>query len=480
MKYLCFLGNKWTKCKVELVHVARNQRIQLCIEVLCRYLHFTMNEQEMKIVLVILDGLGDTTHVINSQKGTALELSQHPTLDSISYNGAVGLMDSVSPGYPCGSDTAHLSLFGYPPFEYYNGRGAFEALGGGMPMEPGDIAFKSNFSTMYGDIVRYRRCDRHFEQEGPILCKDLDNIKIPEFPEVEVSVVYATEHRCAVRIRRNGMSDRIIGTDPIHDNLPLLKSEPLDDTKEARYTADIVNALSDTFRRTLENHPINKQRVAEGKEPANVILLRGPGMRLNVQKFNDRHKVKAFLIAPTAIIAGLGISVGLPVVKVDGATGDMDSNFDVKADAASKLLRNDDYTMGIIHMKGIDDASHDGKTDMKAKLIERADHAIQLLINQLSEIEIDKGERFMIGIVADHSTSGTWKDHSFEPVPVCFAEISKVAKSMGMNHKEWPNSMIESDKVTYFNEATACQGSLGRFCGSKLMKLMFHFANHKV
>ena len=101
---------------------------------------------------------------------------------------------------------------------------------------------------MYGDLVKYRRCDRHFEEEGPILCHDLDGIKIPEFPEVDVCIVYATEHRCAVRIRAPGMSDQITGTDPIHDNKLLEVSEPLDDTPEAAYTAKVVNALSNTLR----------------------------------------------------------------------------------------------------------------------------------------------------------------------------------------------------------------------------------------
>ena len=432
-----------------------------------------------KIVLCILDGLGDTTHELHGKRGTCLQLGDHPTLDAISKTGKAGLMDSVSPGLPCGSDTAHLSLFGYPPFRYYNGRGAFEALGGGMPMIPGDIAFKSNFSTMYGDIVKYRRCDRHFEQEGPVLCHDLDGIKIPEFPEVDVSIVYATEHRCAVRIRAPGMSDRITGTDPIHDDKPLETSVPLDDTKEAAYTAKIVNALSDTLRKALENHPINKQRREQGKEPANVILLRGPGMRLNVTPFDKLHNIRAFLIAPTAIIAGLGISVGLPIVKVEGATGDMDSNFEAKAVAAARELEGDKYDMGIIHMKGIDDASHDGKYEVKAKLIERADRAINTLITKLSEIEQKTGDRFIIGIIADHTTSSKWLDHSFEPIPVCFAETAQVAKELGIPHKDHPDRLIEADNISHYYETTTGHGSLGRFCGAKLMQLLFHFAGRK-
>lgn len=430
-----------------------------------------------KIVLCILDGLGDTTHELNGKKGTCLQLSNHPTLDAIAKTGINGLMDSVSPGLPCGSDTAHLSLFGYPPFQYYNGRGAFEALGGGMKMIAGDIAFKSNFSTMYGEIVKYRRCDRHFETEGPMLCRDLDGIKIPEFPEVGVSVVYATEHRCAVRIRAPGMSDRITGTDPIHDDKPLEKSTPIDDTPEAKYTANIVNALSDTLRKALENHPINKQRLAEGKEPANVILLRGPGMRLNVTPFCELHNIKAFLIAPTAIIAGLGISVGLPIVKVEGATGDMDSDFEAKTIKAAEELKDDKYDMGIIHMKGIDDASHDGKYAVKANLIERADKAIHTLIEKLADIEEKTGDRFIIGVVADHTTSSTWLDHTFEPIPTCFSEASMVAKELGIKHKEHENErFIIPDSIEKYDETLAFHGDLGRFCGAKLMKLLFYLA----
>jgi 2,3-diphosphopglycerate-independent phosphoglycerate mutase len=372
-------------------------------------------------------------------------------------------------------------MFGYPPFTFYNGRGAFEALGGGMPMEPGDIAFKSNFSTIIDGVVKYRRCDRHFETEGPILCGYLDGIKIPEYPEVDVSVVYATEHRCAVRIRAPGMSDRITGTDPIHDDKVLEKSRPIDKPgpTEQVYTANVVNALSNALRNALEHHEINLDRIAHGKPPANVILLRGPGMRLNVQTFNQRHNTKAFLIAPTAIIAGLGISVGLPIIKVEGATGDTESNYDAKALAAAQNLEGDQYDMGIIHMKGIDDASHDGKPQLKMELIERADRAIHLLIEKLTDQEIRTGQRFVIGVVADHSTSSTWLDHTFEPVPACFTEVSSLAKKLGLPAKECSEPLITSDNIPRLTENEASHGSLGRFCGAKLMNLLFHYARRE-
>lgn len=107
-------------------------------------------------------------------------------------------------------------------------------MGAGLHMEPGDIAFKSNFATLNPatGIVEKRRADRHFEALGPPLCAALDGLKLPSFPQHAVSVKYATEHRCGVVVRGPGLTDAIEGTDPLKDNLPLLTAEPLDDSPE--------------------------------------------------------------------------------------------------------------------------------------------------------------------------------------------------------------------------------------------------------
>lgn len=85
-------------------------------------------------------------------------------------------MDSVEPGRACGSDTAHLAIFGYDPRATYRGRGAFESIGAGCSMAPGDIAFKSNLATLddASGRVQLRRVDRSFEAEGPVLCNFLN------------------------------------------------------------------------------------------------------------------------------------------------------------------------------------------------------------------------------------------------------------------------------------------------------------------
>lgn len=148
-----------------------------------------MAARRSRVAFVLVDGIGDVS--IPSLRGrTPLEAAAAPGLDAVAAAGVAGLMDPVEPGLACGSDTAHLSLLGYDPRVYYRGRGAFESMGAGLAMAPGDIAFKSNFATLDEStgIIVSRRADRHFEEEGPILCAALDGLKLPSFPEYEVRV----------------------------------------------------------------------------------------------------------------------------------------------------------------------------------------------------------------------------------------------------------------------------------------------------
>jgi 2,3-bisphosphoglycerate-independent phosphoglycerate mutase len=227
-------------------------------------------------------------------------------------------------------------------------------MGAGLDMAPGDIAFKSNFATLdpASGLVTKRRADRHFEHLGPPLCAALDGLALPSFPQHAISVGYATEHRCGVVVRGPGLSDAIEGTDPLKDGRPLLASAPLDDSLEARrrrgrrraarpcgrcnrwclprpltpllsppkrpprapqaaHTAAIVNELSAEIQKVLAGHPLNAQRVAEGLNAANVVLLRGCGCRIAVPTFQELHGMRAALVAPTKIIAGLGMSFGI-------------------------------------------------------------------------------------------------------------------------------------------------------------------------
>jgi 2,3-diphosphopglycerate-independent phosphoglycerate mutase len=293
-----------------------------------------------RVAFVLIDGIGDNS-ACNGDT-TPLAFAATPNLNAlVAQHGCVGAMDPVAPGLACGSDTAHLSLLGYEPRRFYRGRGAFESAGAGLAMRRGDVAFKSNFATVddaSGLVVR-RRCDRQFEKWGPPLCAFLSDTKLPSFPHVEVAVRYATEHRCGVRLRGAALTDNISGTDPLKDGLPLRVCKPTvaDDDAATRMSA-IVNELSAAFRRRLATHPLNVERIASGLPAANVVLLRGAGACLDAPSFADMHGMRAFMVAPTAIIGGLGLSLGITRVPCVGATGDYHSNLNAKADMVARLL----------------------------------------------------------------------------------------------------------------------------------------------
>ena len=180
-------------------------------------------DSRRRCVFVLIDGLGDAALPCLNNR-TPLEHASTPWIDALARGGLNGLMDPVEPGLACGSDTAHLSILGYDPRRYYRGRGSFEAMGAGVQMQEGDVAFKCNFCTLeedgyHGDagsggsdggaaadgkrrrmrnagrIVKRRRVDREFPSWGVPLCDALDGLSVPGYPQVQVSVMYATEHR---------------------------------------------------------------------------------------------------------------------------------------------------------------------------------------------------------------------------------------------------------------------------------------------
>jgi len=415
-------------------------------------------------------------------------------------SGMNGLMDPVEPGLACGSDTAHMSLFGYDPRVYYRGRGAFESMGAGMEMLPGDIAFKSNFAVIDEEsgVVVKRRADRNFEREGPLLCQDLDGTTIPGFDgRYTMFVKYATEHRCGVVIRGPGLTDVIQGTDPLKDNLPLMTASSLDeDDAAAVHTAQVVNAASDCIRSILREHPVNTERRAQGKDAANVILLRGCGCRLSLDDFNAKHGfASSCMVAPTKIIAGVGMSVGMTVLDAPGATGDYRSDFSKKAKVMVDALSTKGFEFGFLHVKAVDDAGHDGNTKLKMACIDVVDAMVGQLIHMLYEA----GENAVIGITGDHSTPVEFGDHSHEPVPFAVSTVYRAVEVLGgpdivhtvplgslpkpeMIVSEgdvelaWKRgveqSMIDAvpdrfvDSVTCFDELEATKGYLGRFTGN--------------
>ncbi|KXZ52807.1 hypothetical protein GPECTOR_8g193 [Gonium pectorale] len=490
-----------------------------------------------RVLFLLVDGIGDVS-IPELGDRTPLEVAHVPHLDAIAAGGLTGLMDPVEPGLACGSDTAHMNLFGYDPRIHYRGRGAFESMGAGIPMAPGDIAFKCNFATLdpQTGVVVSRRADRRFEHLGPALCEALDGLALPGYPDHTVVVRYATEHRCGVAVRGPGLSDAVGDTDPLKDKLPLKRSEPLDDSEEARFTAGLVNVLSDAIRAVLGGHPINADRAAAGLPVANVVLLRGCGSRIRVPSFQRRHGMRPCLVAPTKIIAGLGMSFDIDALEAPGATGSYLSAFHAKAETVCDALTGAQqapaaegaetgagadssapadraaaagggsgsgagggYGFGFVHVKAVDDTGHDRMVQNKVRFLEVVDRMVGQMLRRLAEAEAAGRGRYLIVVAGDHSTPVLFGDHSHEPVPFAIAGVRHAveaafkdarrksawagrpwvagmpAELFGPWPEPWPQA-VRGDPVRAFDEVSVARGALGRFPGSQVMPLVKQLA----
>jgi 2,3-diphosphopglycerate-independent phosphoglycerate mutase len=365
-----------------------------------------------------------------------------------------------------------MSIFGYEPRKNYRGRGSFESIGAGLDMIKGDIAFKCNFATFdkKSGVVTSRRADRHFEHLGPELCDFLEKSLNPfllEFEcdgqkeqlEYQVAVKYATEHRCGVRVRGPGLGGDITGTDPLRDNLPLLRVEPTPGHENdivAKRTSAVTNALSDRIFALLTDHPINDERRRIGKAEANVVLLRGCGVMIDVEPFSKYHHMKSFMVAPTAIIAGLGKSVEMDLIKIKGATGDYRTDLQAKGQGFADFYEQnwDTYNFGFLHVKAVDDAGHDGNYELKIDFLEKIDRMVALLRKRF------ENKRVVFIVTGDHSTPCLFKDHSHEPVPFVISA-------------NWQNQL--QDQVQAFNEIDSAGGMLGRFPGLQVFDIVSNY-----
>jgi len=394
----------------------------------------------MKAVIFVIDGLGDRP---NKDGNTPLKEANTPTMDKIAKEGICGIMSAVDIGVRPGSDTSHLAILGYDPYEVYTGRGPFEACGVGIEVKEGDIAFRCNFATVDENfVVLDRRAGRIKETEE--LAKELDGLEIDG---VKVIFKQSGGYRAALVLRGEGLSDKVTDADPKKEGKKVKTIEPLDDSEEAKRTAEILNKLLKIAYEKLNNHPINEERRKNGLPVANIILPRGVGKVPYVQKFEERYGLKGACIAGTGLIKGIAKMVGLDLIEVEGANGTPETNFMGKAKALIEALEKYDFVL--INVKGADEAGHDGDYETKKMVIEKIDEMLKYIIGN-----IDKDEVYLV-LTGDHSTPIEEKDHSADPIPIVI----------------WGKS-VRTDDVEKFDEFSTYKGGLCWIKGKHIMPIL--------
>jgi 2,3-bisphosphoglycerate-independent phosphoglycerate mutase len=401
----------------------------------------------MKGIIMIIDGMGDRPIKELGNK-TPLEAAKTPNMNKMVERGICGIMDPIKPGIRAGSDTSHISILGYDPYEVYTGRGPFEAAGVGLNVLPGDIAFRCNFSTADSEgIITDRRAGRIREGTEEIAAA-INGMVIAD--DIEVIFKESTGHRAVLVLRGEGLSDQISDADPKHEGKPPKKVVPLDDTQEAAKTADILNMIVSKSYDILKDHPINLQRIEDGENPANIIIPRGAGAVPYVEPFGDKYGLKPVCIAETGLIKGIGNITGMDLVDIEGATGGIDTNLE-NIERGILDTAALDYDFLLINVDGADEAGHDGQLDEKIKFIEKVDD----MLARLMEIE----DAYFI-LTADHSTPISTMDHTGDPVPIL------------INGPE-----VKVDDVKIFSERAAAKGGLCRIQGCNVMDILMDLMN---
>ena len=377
-----------------------------------------------KIVLLVVDGLGGLAHP--DTRLSELETAHIPNLDAMAQESACGLTTPVLPGVAPGSGPGHLALFGYDPLKHLIGRGALEALGIEVALQPGDVAARGNFCLVDGDgLLVDRRAGRIPTEFSAPLCERLDKIEIDG---VQIDVFPVQDYRFVLRLRGEGLSELISETDPQVTGAAALPVKPL--TPEAKRTAELVNEFVSQASKLLAE-----------EERANMVLLRGFAQMPKLPPMNDAYQLNTAGIAAYPMYRGLAEVAGMKVIPTGRTFGD----------EVETLRQNfDNHDFFFIHYKPADAAGEDGDFDAKVKCLEDLDP----FIPQIRELNPD-----VFLVAGDHATPAIMAAHSWHPVP--FMLHSKLTRGEG---------------VPRFNERTCAQGSVGSILATQVMLLAMSHA----
>ena len=377
----------------------------------------------MKYIVMLGDGMADLP--IEELGGkTPLQSAHKPCMDKLAKGGIVGMVKTVPDGMKPGSDVANLSAMGFDPLACYTGRSPLEAVSIGINLEETDIAFRCNLVTLSDE--------ENYED------KTMVDYSSDEISTVEAAAIIKTvnEHL------KNDILDFYAGISYRHCmvwhngevGLGLTPPHDISDKKIKDYLPKnemILNLMKKSYD-ILKNHPINLDRVSRGLHPANSIWLWGEGTKPAVSNFLDTYNKKGSVISAVDLIKGIGISAGMNVIDVEGATGNINTNFEGKCQAAiNELLCGQD--MVYIHVEAPDECGHRGEIENKVKSIELIDSKILAPI--LEELE-KNGEEYRVLLMPDHPTPICIKTHSSDPVPFVLYDSTDIKKSCAEKYDE--------------------------------------------
>ena len=394
----------------------------------------------MKHIIILGDGMAD--HAIDRLGGkTPLQYADTPYMNFLAKQGKTGMLNTIPDGFLPGSEVANTAILGYDLNKVYEGRGPLEAASIGYEMQPNDMAIRCNIIELANGRIKNHHGGHLTTEEGDLLIKFLDK----ERGNDQVKFITGIQYRHLLVIK-NG--NKHITCAPPHDHpneewKPLLVkpeegyTEYNSDRMTPQATADLLNDLIIKSQSLLANHPFNRQRT----EKANSIWPWSGRYRPSMSTLMQRYpEIKSgSVISAVDLIRGIGHYAGLDIIKVPGATGLANTNYEGKASAAIEALKKQDFVF--LHIEASDEAGHDGDLDLKLQTIRYLDARI---VKPVYEAVSEWEEPVCIALLPDHPTPVEIRTHVKEPVPFAI----------------WHRG-IQPDKVTTYDEKSCTRGEYG-------------------
>ena len=444
----------------------------------------------MKHIIILGDGMADHK-VERLGNKTLLEYARPEYMNRLAKAGRTGRLVTVPEGFPPGSEVANTAILGYDLNKVYEGRGPLEAASIGYDMADDDFAIRCNIITLQdGKIITHNGGNLQTE-DARLLIDYLNEHLAKPINERErqrlgndcpkdferVKFICGIQYRHLLVIKGG---NKHITCAPPHDHpneewRPLLvkaspspskggdvgspalsnQTPPPSEGLGEAATADLINELILRSQELLAKHPYNIEKARRGERQANSIWPWSGGYRPEMQTLMQQYpQVRSgAVISAVDLIQGIGKYAGLRIIKVPGATGLADTNYEGKAQAAIEALQKDDFVF--VHVEATDEAGHDGDLDLKLKAIDYLD---QRFIKPIFEATEQMSGPVCIAILPDHPTPVEQRIHVNEPVPFLIYYKG-----------------IEPDDVQFYDEESCVSGGYGLL---RLQEFMQTFMNN--
>lgn len=398
----------------------------------------------MKYVLILGDGMADRP-IPELEGKTPLEYAETPTMDELAGKSEIGLVHTVPEGMSPGSDTANMSVCGYDPKVYYTGRSPLEALSIGVDMKETDVAVRTNIVTVSEDDLPYEQKTIIDHSSSEISTEDAAVLMEAVQKELGNEMFHfyvGTSYRHLLIWDRGSVAELT----PPHDILGKTIGEYL--PKES-----LLLEMQKRSYEILKDHPINIARKAAGLNPANSIWFWGAGTKPILTSFEEKTGKKAVMISAVDLLKGIAVGAGMDNKIVEGANGQLHTNYEGKAQAAIDALLKEGYDFAYIHVEAPDEMGHQGSVERKIQAIEFLDNRI---IRKVKEALDASGEAYRMLILPDHPTPIEVRTHTSDPVPYLLYDNQKEQKH------DWK-----------YNERCAADSGNDRLAGYKFIDDLF-------